>query len=306
VKTFIITGATRGLGLATAQALAHDPSHRVVLAVRDTDRAGTIAETLGGTVEIRALDLSSLDDVRRFASSWQGPIAGLVNNAGVQITDGTRRTKEGYEETIGVNHLAALELTLGLWPHLEGARVLFIGSGTHNPANRTATIFGFRGARFTSIAALARGDGDASSARQLGMDRYATSKLLNMVTAFELARRCSATRTAFFTLDPGLMAGTGLARTAPAIVRVLWSTVLPWIAPLLPDTSTPARSAAAAAWVLTAAGLTTRSGEVFSHDRRPSRRVWSEARSPDLARRAFEESLALLGLSFSSRPLCVD
>jgi NAD(P)-dependent dehydrogenase (short-subunit alcohol dehydrogenase family) len=226
MQNFIVTGANQGLGLAIARALHRDPGSRVVLAVRDVDRGAAAAQSIGPRAEARRLDLASLADVERFASEWRGQLAGLVNNAGVQQIDGTHRTIDGWEETIAVNHLGALALTLQLLPALEGGRVLFIGSGTHNPRNRAATLFGFRGARFTSIPALASGKGEAEGPRQLGMDRYATSKFLNMVTAMELARRVPHRQTAFFTLDPGLMAGTGLARTAPGVQRLLWSTLL--------------------------------------------------------------------------------
>lgn len=295
MPTTIVTGATQGLGLAIARSLAAVPGGRVVLAVRDAARGESVARALGGRAEVRRLDCASLADVRRFVAEWEGPLDGLVNNAGLQQVAGTQRSAEGWEETIAVNHLAATALTVGLLPHLAGGRVLFIGSGTHNPQNRTATVFGFRGARFTSVDALARGESDAASDRQRGLDRYATSKLLNMVTAMELARRIRPERTAFFTLDPGLMAGTGLARTAPAPVRLLWSTVLRWVAPLLPDTSTPERSGAAAAWLLTAPGVAARSGEVFDYERKPSTRVWAAARDEDLGRRVLDETLALLG-----------
>lgn len=294
MKTTIVTGATQGLGLAIARVLAGLPDHRVVLAVRDVGRGEEVARGLGGRTVVRRLDCASLADVRRFVAETDGPLHGLVNNAGLQQVAGTRRSADGWEETLAVNHLAATALTVGLLPQLDQGRVLFIGSGTHNPDNRTATIFGFRGARFTSIDALARGDGDAASDRQRGLDRYATSKLLNMVTAMELARRIPPERTAFFTLDPGLMPGTGLARTAPAPVRLLWSTVLRWIAPLLPDTSTPERSAGAAGWLLTDPAVGARSGEVFDFERKPSLRVWPAARDPELGRCALDETLALL------------
>ena len=297
MPTTIVTGATRGLGLAIARALVALPDQHVVLAVRDVARGEELARELGARAEVHALDCSSLADVRRFVAGWNAPLAGLVNNAGVQQVAGTQRSAEGFEETLAVNHLAAMELTLGLLPHLGGGRVLFIGSGTHNPDNRFATLFGFRGARFTSIDALARGDGDGTTDRQRGFDRYATSKFLNTVCGVELARRVPAARTAFFTLDPGLMPGTGLARTAPAPVRLLWSTVLRWVAPLLPDTSTTERSGATAAWLLTDPAVVAQSGEVFSYDRRPSTRVWPRVREPDVGRAVVEQTLALLGTS---------
>ncbi len=293
MKTFIVTGATQGLGLAIAEELAKVPESRVVIAVRDVVKGAKVAASLGANVEVARLDCASLADVRRFVGEWRGKIAGLVNNAGVQLVGETQRTVDGYEETIAVNHLAALELTQGLIANLDGGRVVFIGSGTHDPHSRMARLFGFRGARYTDVRALARGDGDAASARQLGMDRYATSKFLNMVTAIELARRASGT-TSFFTLDPGLMAGTGLARGSPPLLRLLWRTVLRWVAPLLPDTSTPQRSARAVAWLLTEPSVTAQNGAVFSFDRRPARRVWELARDASIGRAIVDDSLALL------------
>lgn len=292
---FIVTGATQGLGLATARALAADARRTVVLAVRDIERGRAAAAAIGPNVRALPLDLASLADIERFVAGWQGGLAGLVNNAGVQITNGTRLTCDGYEETFAVNHLGAVALTMGLLPHMAGGRVLFIGSGTHHPGNRTARLFGFRGARLTSIQAAARGDSsDTASTRQLGLDRYATSKFLNMMTAVELARRYPAEVTAFFALDPGLMPGTGLARTAPLAARVAWSSVLRWVAPLLPDASTPQRSGATAAWIMTADGLPARSGEVFAHDGVRSRRVWDRVWESGTGRRVVDESLELV------------
>ncbi len=291
----LVTGATQGLGRATARALAADSRNRVVLAVRDLDRGRAVAASLGSNVTALRLDLASLDDIARFVGDWQGDLAGLVNNAGVQITDRTRLTCDGHEETFAVNHLGAIALTMGLLSRLRGGRVLFIGSGTHDPGNRMARLFGFRGARFTSIGALASGDSsDAASTRQRGLDRYATSKFLNMVTAVELARRYRPDVTAFFALDPGLMPGTGLARTAPLAARLVWSSVLRWVAPLLPGTSTPERSGATAAWIMTADGLSARSGEVFGHDGGLPRSVHDLVWDRGTGRRVVDDSLELV------------
>lgn len=296
-KTFVVTGATQGLGLGIARALAANPAHDVVLAVRDVVKGEAVARAIGANARVARIDCASLADVRRFAAAWSGPIAGLVNNAGVQQTAGMQRSADGFEETIAVNHLAAFELTIRLLPFLEGGRVLFIGSGTHDPNHRSATRFGFRGARFTSIEALAKGEADpAADDRQRGMDRYATSKLLNTVTAMELARRIARERTAFFTLDPGLMAGTGLARSNGALLRFAWSYVLPLVAPLLPDTSTTERSGATAARLLTDPDVIAQNGEVFSFDRKPATHVSRDARDPALARAVVDQTLALLGL----------
>lgn len=289
-KTVLVTGATRGLGLAIARALDEDERFRLVLAVRDVATAEVVTRRFRRRPRIVGLDLTSLDEVARFATTWREPLWGLVNNAGVQLTRPTSFTPDGFEETLAVNHLAAAWLAVGLLPRLTGGRVVAIGSGTHNPLNRSSTMFGFRGARFTSIAELAHGESDGTTDRQRGFDRYATSKLLAMSTMTELARRCPATT--FLTLDPGLMPGTGLVHDGPWYVRLVWRSVLRWLVPLLPDASTPKRSARAARHLLAADHVDT--GEVYDFRARASRRVWPAAREPTLGARIVDQTFALL------------
>ncbi|MGC4118720.1 MAG: SDR family NAD(P)-dependent oxidoreductase [Myxococcales bacterium] len=290
MRTILITGATSGLGLALARALDAVDDVELVLGVRNLDAARRVAATLRREPKVVELDVASVSSIRRFTSTWTTPLFALVNNAGVQLLGPTQLTEHGVETTLAVNHLGPLQLTLGLLPRLEGGRVLGIGSGTHNPNHRFARLAGFRGGRWSSIAALARGEMDAASDAQRGKDRYATSKLVSMVAAMELARRHP--KVAFATLDPGMMPGTGLARANPWYLRFAWRAVLPWLVPLLDDASSPARSAAAARRLLLE--LPLESGEVYDFTARPSTRVWPEARSPELGRRVVDESLALL------------
>jgi NAD(P)-dependent dehydrogenase (short-subunit alcohol dehydrogenase family) len=284
MKKILITGATRGLGLAIAEALAATGACDLVLAVRDVEAGEAVARRLSGGARVLELDVGSADSIARLTRAWSEPLDALVNNAGLQLTGPLTTTERSTETTFEVNHLGPLQLTLGLLPWLRGGTVLGIGSGTHNPHNVTARIFGFRGARFTTVESAARGESDGRSDRQRGMDRYATSKLLSMVTTMELARRYPETR--FVTLDPGLMPGTGLARTAPRLAQLGWN-ALRWLVPLIPDASTPERSARAArALLLSDAPI---SGEVYDFTGRPSRRVWERARDPSLARSVLDE-----------------
>src|SRR6202030_4244515 len=116
-KTFIVTGATSGLGKATADALAHAGAH-VVLAVRDPAKGQAVADGIAGDTEVRELDLSSLSSVRAFASSWQGPIDVLINNAGImQVPEA--RSADGFELQFGTNHLGHFALTILLLPHIR-------------------------------------------------------------------------------------------------------------------------------------------------------------------------------------------
>ncbi|MFH0782972.1 MAG: SDR family NAD(P)-dependent oxidoreductase [Pseudomonadota bacterium] len=297
MKTYIVTGGTRGLGLSIAKEIAKSNDSEVVLAVRDIERGAAVAAQIGENVSVKALNMSSSTSVDNFLNDWNNPIAGLVNNAGVQIVNATRQTdEEGYEETFAVNHLYALKLTIGLLGHLEGGRVLFIGSGTHNPKNWAATIFGFRGAQYETIRKCAEGLNSSPKIDQLGMDRYATSKFLNMVSTVELARRISPNKTKFYCLDPGMMPGTGLARTAPAHLQFAWNNILPIISRIMPDSSTPARSGQAGAWLMTADNSLLNNGGIYSYDRKPSTRVWAKIFSSEIGCSVLDESMEMLGL----------
>jgi NAD(P)-dependent dehydrogenase (short-subunit alcohol dehydrogenase family) len=289
MRTILVTGATRGLGLALARALdAHDDV-ALVLGVRDLEAGRAIAKSLR-RAEAVSIDTGSLASIRACSATWDRPLHALVNNAGLQITDGDSFRDEGIETTLAVNHLGPLALTLGLLPRLRGGSVVGIGSGTHSPDNQAARLFGFRGGKFTSIEALARGETDGTNDQARGRNRYATSKLLTTVTAIELARRTTIAR--FATFDPGLMPGTGLARTAPWYARAVWSSVLGWVAPLMDDTSTPERSARSLAKLLVDGPI--RSGETYGHDGAISHRLWKGAHDPELGKRIVDESLAAL------------
>jgi NAD(P)-dependent dehydrogenase (short-subunit alcohol dehydrogenase family) len=295
-KTVLVTGASRGLGLAIARALDAADDVQLVLAVRDVAATEAAMHGLRRTPRVVRLDLASLDEVTAFIAAWHEPLWALVNNAGLQVTGPTAFTPDGFEQTIAVNHLASTWLALGLLPWLRGGRVMAIGSGTHNPESRTAALFGFRGGRFTSVEELAKGglSHDATSDRQKGLDRYATSKLLVIATTMELARRHPATT--FLTFDPGLMPGTGLVRGGPWYVRVAWNRVLRWLVPLMPDASTPERSASAARRLLAVDdnAVDVTSGEVYDFRARPSRRVWSGARANELGAAVTDQTIALL------------
>jgi NAD(P)-dependent dehydrogenase (short-subunit alcohol dehydrogenase family) len=124
-RTFVITGANSGSGLAAAKALAAAGAH-VVLAVRDPAK-GEAAGVPGA--EVRRLDLADLASVRAFADAYQGDVDVLVNNAGVMaLPEG--RTKDGFELQIGTNHLGHFALTNLLLPRIAD-RVVTVSSSAH-------------------------------------------------------------------------------------------------------------------------------------------------------------------------------
>jgi light-dependent protochlorophyllide reductase len=230
-RTAIITGATAGLGLECARALlASDPKWHVVLAARDMARGADAVAAIGQPQRctVLELDLASLQSVRRCVDSLRSaalpPLRVVVCNAGLQVVSGSARTADGVEMTFGVNHLGHFALVHELLDDLSPpARVVVVSSGTHDPARRT----GMPAPVYSSAADLAHPSDGADSVD--GRRRYTTSKLCNVLFAYELDRRLGhGTRgvnvNAF---DPGLMPGSGLARDYPPMQRWAWRYLFP-------------------------------------------------------------------------------
>lgn len=136
-RTAIVTGGNGGLGLETVRHLADHGAH-VVMAARNMDKGRTAmidvdGSTPGASMELRELDLGSLDSVRAFAGSVLDDFEAvdiLVNNAGLMATP-EGRTEDGFETQFGVNHLGHYELTARLLPALTrstAARVVTVTS----------------------------------------------------------------------------------------------------------------------------------------------------------------------------------
>ena len=291
--TILITGATSGLGLATARA-ARARGAEVVALGRDEAAVARVAERLRCVPFV--LDLARLAGVR--AAVHRLPhVDAVACNAGVQVLRGPTRTPDGLEETFAVNHLAHLALVDALLRRdAPPRRVVLLGSATHDPARRTGTPAPVEEG---DLAALARPGPDTEPPRTAGVRRYTTTKLLAVATAAARAREHpSACITAF---DPGLMPGTGLARQYPPAVRLLWSTVLPALR-VLPFASSAAASGRALASLLCDEPSPAASGDCVDHRLRRIRPS-DRARDRDYQDRVLRESRALLaGLSRSGGP----
>ena len=124
-RTVVVTGATSGIGLATARALGA-ANARVVLAVRNTTKGQDAASSIAGDAIVAHLDLSDLRSIRQFAEEWQGPIDVLINNAGISVPT-LERTVDGFEMQFGTNHLGPFALTNLLLPHIR-SRVVSLSS----------------------------------------------------------------------------------------------------------------------------------------------------------------------------------
>ena len=214
-RTAVITGANSGLGLECARALlASYETWHVVLAVRDPARGSAAVADLAAPQRctVLPLDLASLRSVRSFSGRLRDaglpPLHAVVCNAGVQVPDGTRLTEDGVEMTFGVNHLGHFALMQGLVAQLtRPARVVVVSSGTHDPKK----ITGMPHPNYSSAEALAHPPADANEAPD-GRRRYTTSKLCNLLFAYELDRRLGqgADGITVTSFDPGLMPGSGL------------------------------------------------------------------------------------------------
>jgi NAD(P)-dependent dehydrogenase (short-subunit alcohol dehydrogenase family) len=136
-KRAVVTGASSGIGIESARALA-GAGAQVTLAVRNADAgAGTaadIAATTGRTdVAVAALEVTDLASVAAFASAWEGPLDILVNNAGVMMTP-EQRTPRGRELQFATNHLGHFALAQALHGALAAAgsaRIVVVSSTGH-------------------------------------------------------------------------------------------------------------------------------------------------------------------------------
>jgi len=213
-KTAIVTGANNGIGKDTALELARNGAS-VIIASRDptkgTKAAADIAETVGakdGQVKYMHLDLASLKSVQEFARAWMKTddhINMLILNAGVMksyVADAGalwyNQTEDGFEEMIGVNHVAHYLLTRLLEPRLKAsapARVVSVAS--------MAEWFSYpEGMRYDAWRSKANYDDGRS---------YGMSKLANIMFIAELAERLQGSGVTAYSVHPGII-GTGLQK----------------------------------------------------------------------------------------------
>lgn len=299
IKTFIVTGANRGLGYETARQLAENHDHFVILGGRDLGAVSASAQTLKtetGNDRILPLflDLSDLQTVHAFVDSLGKEkiesIDGLICNAGISKNSVDDRSVQGYEMTFAVNHLGHfLLINLLLEQMATNGRILIVSSNAHNPEKAGGPL---RPPRFVKAEWLAWPERDPNLPEVpeiAGSEAYANSKLCNVLMTYELDRRLTEThpdkKITVNAFAPGLMAGTGLGREGKGFIRVMWYVILPFASRFIPTAKSTPESGNNLAWLATAEEVATISGAYFfaraqqessadSHDLEMARDLW--------------------------------
>ena len=215
-KTVIVTGANTGIGKETALDLATRGA-RVIMACRNLRKAEEalkeIVQKSGNkNIVAKRLDLASLKSVREFAedvNNNEARLDVLVNNAGLIVKTLTT-TEDGFETTMGVNHLGHFLLTnllLDLLKKSAPSRIVVVSSTAHNSPWFTTTGFNFENMN---------GEIDYSP-----NNAYGQSKLANILFTRELARRLNGIGVTANSLHPGVIY-TEISRNALSTLQSIF------------------------------------------------------------------------------------
>jgi NAD(P)-dependent dehydrogenase (short-subunit alcohol dehydrogenase family) len=274
-KTVLVTGATSGLGIATAQALAAMGATVIIGAhtlERGEDVRRRVAAASGSEhVHVVAADLSSQAAVRSMASEVIDRfdrLDVLINNAGVDVGKRTV-TVDGVELSFAVNYLAPFLLTdqlLGLLRASTPARVLNVVSS------------GYKGGKIEF-------DDLQSERRFSGQRAYNNSKLALVIFTYELARRLADSGVTVNAVDPGFVRGTRIGLTLPAGYKALGTLMWPFMA-------TVDKGIETAVWAASDPSLTTTTGRYFKRRRQIS--TSSATSDEQLAQRLWDASEQLV------------
>jgi retinol dehydrogenase 12 len=271
----LITGATEGVGRATAVALAAK-GFRIVVAARDATKAQALERELaahdGGEADHILVDLASLREVRALAHEFKRRyprLDVLINNAGVFLPRRTE-TGDGFETTYQINYLSHFLLTHLLLDHLEQSaqgRIINLSSSVY--AAGRFDVSNLQSERTFSV-----------------LGTYAASKLFMLMFTRELGKRLAGTRITANAAHPGIVR-TRMMLRAPGAFRVMSYLSLPF-------SISPARGARTLVYLASSPDLVGVSGHYFTRSRRTDARNADDTEENrallwELSRRSLEE-----------------
>ncbi|NJB85790.1 NAD(P)-dependent dehydrogenase (short-subunit alcohol dehydrogenase family) [Lewinella marina] len=274
-KTVLITGATGGIGLETARALAARGFH-VLLHGRTLEKARLAASGItGGRVSPVHADLSSQEEIRDLADRVRvnhPRLDVLINNAGVWNSE-QLLTAEGVEQTFAVNHLAYFLLTGLLRDHLQpDGRIICVASDSHRQV---------KGIQFDDL---------NLDNNYHGLRSYAQSKLANVLFCYEYDRR-KRDSTTICAVQPGLV------QTDIGLKGNTWLHRLAWRVRRRMKGNKSAEEGAATSIFLASVADNPPSG-LYWDDQFP-KRSFSSSYDEEQARRLWELSEKLTGFRYS-------
>ena len=286
-RTAVVTGANSGLGRVAARELARRGA-RVIMAVRSTDKGDAALEEIRGEVpqaelEVRPLDLSSLESTRAFAAGFgEDGLDLLINNAGIMMTP-QQTTHDGFELQFGTNHLGHFALTgllLGAVQAADAGRVVTLSSIEHKSGH----------IEFDDL---------QSEHGYAPRKAYQQSKLANALFGIELDRRLKVAGSKAISVlaHPGYSA-TNLQSTGPTgVMKRLMSVSNRLVAQSADKGALPTLYAATAPGV---EGGDYYGPDGFMEIRGSPTHVNAipEARDPDVGRRLWEVSEGLTGVRY--------
>jgi protochlorophyllide reductase len=317
-STVVITGASSGVGLQAARALAQTGNWYVVMACRDLTKAEKAAQEVGMKWEnytVMHLDLSSLASVRDFVSKFRAngrSLEALVCNAAVYLPlqKEPLRSTDGYELSVATNHLGHFLLCNLMLDDLmrspaQDRRLVILGTVTANPKELGGKIpipappdlgdlKGFEEGFKEPIATI---DGKKFKSGKA----YKDSKLCNLLTMLELHRRYhESTGITFSSLYPGCVATTALFRNH----YPLFQTIFPFFQKNITGGYVSEELAGDRVAAVVADPEFNKSGVYWSWGNRQKegrqsfeQEVSDEASDADKAKRLWELSARLVGLA---------
>lgn len=199
-KIAIVTGGNTGIGLETTKVLAAAGA-TVIVPARDIEKARKNLDGIAN-IELEAMDLMDTASIDAFAERFLAsnrPLHLLIHNAGIMWVP-LRLDSRGFESQLATNYLAQFQLTARLWPALkkaDGARVVNVSSQGHQFGTFDFDDPNFLHRDYETLQA------------------YGQSKTASNLFALELDNRGKGFGVRAYSLHPGAINGTELAREAP-------------------------------------------------------------------------------------------